>query len=312
MGEFPHISGLIAAPHTPLDSNGEVDERGIDFQIAALAAQGLAGVFVNGTTGEGLSLTSAERRSILEKWCGQAPADLKVIAHVGHHSVADACALSRHAADAGVYGVAVTAPSFLKPETVGDLVDFCAPIAAAAPELPFYYYHFPSLTGVDLPMRKFLEEAGARIPNLAGIKFTHMDLFGFQQCRMVDGGRYDILWGVDEALLGALAVGAIGAVGSTYNYASAIYLQMMEAFAAGEIEEARRCSQASVALVEILVEYGVLASGKALMSLHGVDCGPPRPPVAALSAAGRAELLARVEALGVIQVGSSEKLLAEA
>jgi len=308
MKQFSHITGLIAAPHTPLDSEGEVDEAGLDLQIEALAAQGLAGVFVNGTTGEGLSLTSAERRSIVEKWCGQAPADLKVIVHVGHHSVSEASALSRHAAEAGAYGVATTAPSFVKPETIGDLVDFCAPIAAAAPELPFYYYHFPGLTGVNLPMRKFLEEGGGRIPNLAGIKYTHMDLFGYQQCRIVDGGRFDILWGVDEALLGALAVGAVGAVGSTYNYASAIYLKMMEAFAAGDMQEARRCSQASVALVEILLEYGVLASGKALMSLHGIDCGPPRPPVAALTTAGRAEMLARVEALGVICIIRQKEL----
>lgn len=312
MGNFEHISGLIAAPHTPLNSESEVNEGAIDLQIEFLAAQGLAGVFVNGTTGEGLSLTGAERRSIIEKWCGQAPADLKVIAHVGHHSVSEASALSRHAAEVGAYGVAVTAPSFIKPETVAGLIDFCAPIAAAAPDLPFYYYHFPGLTGVDLSMRKFLEQGGPRIPNLAGIKYTHMDLFGYQQCLMVEGGRFDILWGVDEALLGALAVGAVGAVGSTYNYAAANYLQLMEAFAAGEMQEARRCSQASVALVEILVEYGVLASGKALMSLHGVDCGPPRPPVAALTAAKRDEMLARVEALGVIQVGSSEKQLAEA
>ena len=191
-------------------------------------------------------------------------------------------------------------PSFLKPPGATELAEFCAGIAAAAPQLAFYYYHIPSLSGVNLSMVEFLDAAKDRIPNLAGIKFTHGDLYEYQLCRAAHGGRFDILWGLDEALLGAIAVGAKGAVGSTYNYAAPIYLDMIEAFDRADLETARACSLKAVRLVEILIKFGVLASGKAIMSLHGVDCGPPCPPLAALTPGKRAQLLSEIEALSII------------
>jgi len=301
MPDFQPITGLIAAPHTPFATDGAIDFDMLPRQIEALSRQGLAGVFVNGTTGEGLSLTSAERQQILELWAHRAPAALKVIAHVGHHSVRDATALAAHAAAHGIYGISTMGPSFLKPGNAADLVDFCRPIAAAAPQLAFYYYHIPSLSGVNVSMVEFLELGARVIPNLAGIKFTHADLFEYQRCRASHEGQFDILWGVDEALLGALAVGAAGAVGSTYNYAAPIYLRMIEAFARGDLETARRCSLDAVRLVEILLKFGVLASGKAIMSLHGADCGPPRPPLAPLAAEKKAQLLREIEGLGIVE-----------
>ncbi len=297
---FPQLHGLIAAPHTPFTACGDVGFDILPGQIDVLSRQGLSGVFVNGTTGEGLSLTTSERQKILARWTELAPPELKVIAHVGHHSIRDAIELARHASASGAYGISTMGPSFLKPGSADALVEFCAPIAAAAPELAFYYYHIPSLSGVNLPMIDFLAAAEGAIPNLAGIKFTHGDLFDYQRCRAYHGGRYDILWGLDEALLGALAVGATGAVGSTYNYAAPIYLKMIEAFDRGDLEAARRCSRSAVRLVEILLKFGVLASGKAIMSLHGVDCGTPRPPVSPLTPDGRAQLLRDIEALGII------------
>lgn len=300
MPKFAPIRGLIAAPHTPFTPDGDVDFERIPDQIRILSKQGLAGVFVNGTTGEGLSLTSAERQSILELWTGLAPARLKVIVHVGHHSQREAAALAEHAAAHGAYGISAMGPSFLKPPGAYELAEFCHAIAAAAPQLAFYYYHIPSLSGVNLPMVDFLSAAKDRIPNLAGIKFTHGDLFEYQRCRAADDGSFDILWGLDEALLGALAVGASGAVGSTYNYAAPTYLRMIEAFNRGDHETARRCSLDAVRLVEVLIKFGVLASGKAIMSMHGVDCGPPRSPLAPLTADERAQLLREIVALEII------------
>ena len=299
MSRFPHVTGLIAAPHTPLTTEGAVDFDVLPRQIDALSKQGLSGVFVNGTTGEGLSLASSERKQILGRWMELAPSTLRIIAHVGHHSIAEATELARHAASSGVYGISTMGPSFFKPACAEQLVDFCKPIAAAAPEVAFYYYHIPSMSGVTVPMPEFLKLAASEIPNLAGIKYTHSDLFEFQQCRAAQDGKFDILWGVDEALLGALAVGATGAVGSTYNYAAPIYLRMIEAFGRGDLPTARECSLSSVQLVELLIKYGVLAAGKALMSLHGADCGPPRPPLAPLSAEDKQSLLKEASALGI-------------
>ena len=300
MPSFPHIEGLIAAPHTPFAADGSVEYETVIRQVGFLSTQGLSGVFVNGTTGEGLSLTSAERRRILETWIEHAPEDLRVIAHVGHHSVREAAALASHAAATGAYGISTMGPSFLKPASTTDLVRFCKPIADTAGDLPFYYYHIPGLSGVNVPMPEFLELGARSIGNLAGIKYTHGDLFEYQRCRAVCDGMFDMLWGVDEILLGALAVGAVGAVGSTYNYAAPIYLEMIERFAAGDLDTARSRSREAVRLVETLIEFDVLAAGKTIMSLHGIDCGSPRPPVVPLSAQCRDDLLSTITSLGLI------------
>jgi len=304
MEVFPHITGLIAAPHTPINEAAAVCFETMNRQIAALSAQGLSGVFLNGTTGEGLSLPDKTRQDILTHWQKFAPPELPVIAHVGHHSQEVAVMLARHAGGIGACGTAVMAPSFLKPGSIEDLVSFCRPIAAAAPDIPFYFYHIPSLSGVNLSMRDFLEVAADRIPNLAGIKFTHGDLMEYQRCQNFENGRFDILWGVDEWLLGALAIGAKGAVGSTYNYAASIYHEMIAAFERHDLDTARSCANRSVKLVELLIEYGVLASGKALMALHGADCGAPLPPLRPLTPDKKAELLEAAAKLNFVETAT--------
>lgn len=292
-----------------MNSTGEVQLDLIAKQADALIRQGVQGVYICGTTGEGMLLTSDERRAVAEKWVAAAGSDLRVIVHVGHTSLREAQALAAHSEEIGAWASSAVAPSYFKPDSVASLVDCMAQIAAAAPTLPFYFYHSPGLTGVDLSPLSFLAEADGRIPNLAGIKFNDGNLFEYQRCLAFRDGHYDIPFGVDEALLGGLAVGAKGAVGSTYNYAAGIYLEMIDAFAAGDLLTARARAADSVNLVEMLLRYGVLAAGKALMGLHGADCGPPRKPLAPLTEQNKTALLAEAEASGWIRLEQGEKLV---
>ena len=298
MIDHQRLHGLIAAPHTPFDATGAVALDVIEQQAAVLSAQGVAGVFVCGTTGEGVSMTNAERRAVVERWCTAAGDELKVIAHVGHTALEDACALARHAEKMGAWAVSSVAPFYFKPFTARDLVDYCAAVAGTVPQLPFYYYHSPGMTGVNVSPVAFLDE-GRRIANLAGIKFNDGDLFEYQRCLAYQNGCFDLPFGVDEALIGGLAAGATSAVGSTYNYAAPIYLEMMEAIADGDLATAQACSRKAVAVVELLVKFGAVAAGKALMSLHGVECGAPRPPIRPLTAESRARLLEEAQCLGI-------------
>jgi N-acetylneuraminate lyase len=299
MDNHDRLEGLIAAPHTPLSADNRVAFDQIDLQAEVLVAQGVSGVFVCGTTGEGPSLTTAERKSIAERWVRAAAGRLKVVIHVGHNALGEACELAAHAEKVGASATSSVGPNYFKPRDAEELTSFCAPLAAAAPGIPYYFYHSPGMTGVTVPMKPFLALAGGRIPNLAGIKFNHGDLFEYQQCLHFEGGRFDVPFGVDEALLAGVAVGAKGAVGSTYNYAAPLYLAMIAAFNRNDHATARQLAKTSLSLVEALIEFGVVASGKALMSLHGVECGAPRPPISPLSAAGRARLFERVRGLGL-------------
>jgi len=294
------FSGLIAAPFTPLRENGDLNLAMIEPLADRLVRDGVSGAFVCGTTGESLSLTVDERMAVAETWRRVAGGRLKVIVHVGHPCQRDAAALARHAAGIGADAVAAMGPSFFRPAGVSDLVDWCAGVAAAAPELPFYYYHIPSMTGLAFSMADFLEAAKERIPNLVGIKFTGENLMDFAACLGADGGRYNMLFGRDEMLLSALATGAHGAVGSTYNFAAPIYHEVIRAFQAGDMAAARAAQDKSVQLVRTFQPYGGLAAQKAIMKWMGIDCGPVRPPLADLSEEAQRELRRKIEALGIL------------
>jgi len=157
------------------------------------------------------------------------------------------------------------------------------------------------LTGVNLSMVEFLRKGRLRIPSLAGIKFTSTNLMSLQECLEAEDGSFNILYGTDEALLAALALGVPGAVGSTYNYAAPLYSRMIAAYQAGDRVAAQALQMKSVRLVQVLVQYGVLPAGKALMRLCGVDCGPTRPPVRCLTEEQRASLFKQVDALAVME-----------
>jgi N-acetylneuraminate lyase len=273
------LTGLVAATHTPFHPDGSLNLGIVERQADHLVANGVRRVFVGGTTGESSSLALEERRALAERWRDVTRGvPLDVIVHVGGNCLGDARGLAAHAQALGTHAIGALAPSYFKPATVAGLVDCMAEIAAAAPDLPFYYYELPALTGITLSPSAFLEHAAGRIPNLAGIKFSSSDLMEYQLCRAAGGGRFDLPFGVDEMLLGALAVGATGAVGSSFNFAAPVYHRLIAAFERGDLEAARSEQLRSARLVRLLASRGYMASAKATMTLLGVDVGPPRLP----------------------------------
>lgn len=294
------IEGLVAAPFTPMRADGSLWLDQVGPYAAFLARNGVVGAFVAGTTGEGLSLTLAERLALAERWVKDAPPGLRVIVHAGENSVESCRQLAAHAQRIGAAAVAMLPPTFFKPTRLGALVDFCRAVAAAAPELPFYYYHIPVLSGVTFAMRDFLRVAAPRIPNLAGVKFTCEDLMDFAQCSELDGGRFDMLFGRDEILLCGLSLGAVGAIGTSYSFAAPLYTRLMAAFRRGDLAAARALQLQAQQMFLSLWATGVppLVAVKAIMARVGVDCGPPRLPFAAPSAAECAQLIAVLDRIG--------------
>jgi N-acetylneuraminate lyase len=271
----------------------------VAVQAAFLAANGIRAVFVTGTTGECHSLTCNERLALFDAWAAAGPAHgLTVIGHVGGNSIEDARTLARCARDRQFSAISTLPPSYFKPATLADLIDWCAAIAAEAPDLPFYYYDIPSMSGVSFPIERLLVEAPARIPNFAGAKFTNLDLVSYRRCLDVAGDRFDLPWGTDEALLAALATGARGAVGSTYNWAPRLYVSLIDAFTRGDLEEARRLQSISIAMIDAIAATGFMGTAKALMCRLGVPVGPARSPLTNPSPAGMEALLSRLDDLG--------------
>lgn len=275
------IEGLIAAPFVPLNGDGEVNDDQIPAYYDLLVKNGVVGAFINGSTGEGVSLTQKEKTKVTAAWTSRNKQKkaLQVINLVGGTSYSECAENAQISAELGVDAIAILAPYYFKPANAGQLVEFCAKIAGTVPELPVYFYHIPVLTGCFVPMIDFLKEAVKAIPNLAGIKYTHEDFMDFLSCIHFENGRYDMLWGRDENLLSALILGAKGGVGSTYNYAAPLYLKLISAFDEGNLQEARKLQQLSIDMIRLLGKYGGIATGKAFMRYIGLECGEFRLPV---------------------------------
>ncbi|XP_019677316.2 N-acetylneuraminate lyase isoform X2 [Felis catus] len=265
------LQGLVAATITPMTEHGEINFSVIGQYVDYLVEeQGVKNIFVNGTTGEGLSLSVSERRQVAEEWMTKGRNKLdQVVIHVGALSLKESQELARHAAEIGADGIAVIAPFFLKP---WDKV--------RAEEL---------LDGIQ-----------EKIPTFQGLKFSDTDLLDFGQC--VDQNRerqFAFLFGVDEQLLSALVMGATGAVGSTYNYLGKKTNQMLEAFERKDFSSALNhqfCIQRFINFV-LKLGFGV-SQTKAIMTLvSGIPMGPPRPPLQRASREFIDEAKARLESL---------------
>ena len=287
------LTGLIAAPYTPFDRHGDVNLPVIREQADLLVKSRVRGAYVSGTTGEGVSCTVAERKAVMDEWVRRGRGRLLIIVHVGALSVRDSQDLAAHAQHIGADAISIIPPNYFKPASIEALVAHINAVVSAAPRLPFYYYH-TTMSGVDLPMARFLEAADGKIPTLAGIKFNSPDLYEYQNCLRACGGRYDIAWGVDEFLAGAIALGAKSAVGSTYNYAAPLYYRIWKDVDAGRLAAAQAGMAKVCRIVDILGQYGGIAAGKAMMALHGIDVGDPRPPLRALPVGEKADIVRRL------------------
>lgn len=293
------LHGLVAATHTPFHADGSLNLAIVEKQAALMLKWEVGAVFIGGTTGESSSLTVDERRALAQRWSEVVRGTtLRLVVHVGANCVEDARSLATQAQQLEATAIAALAPSYFKPRDLDTLIATMAPIAAAAPATPFYYYDIPSLTGLSHSMPDFLAQAPARIPTLAGLKFTNPDLMSYQYVLRADGGAWDVPFGVDEHMLGALAMGAKGAVGSGFNFAAPIYQRLLHAFAAGDLATAREEQFRGVQLIKLFVRYGYMAAAKAAMQMLGVEVGPARLPNTPLPADQAAKLRDELETLG--------------
>lgn len=295
------FEGLVAAPFAPMNETGEVMYDRIESYYRMLEKNRVVGAFVNGSTGEGVSLSQQEKMRIVEEWTrvSRERETIKVISLVGGTSYAECIENALHAREQGVYAIALLAPYYFKPGGAVQLAEFVSKVASSVPDLPVYFYHIPVLSGCYVPMFDFLKEAAPYIPNLAGIKYTHEDFMDFLSCMHFMDGKFEMMWGRDENMLSSLILGTRSAVGSTFNYAAPLYYQMLEAFDAGDFATARKLQQQSINMIMLLGKYGGIATGKAYMRYVGFECGEFRSPVRNMSREAYEKFSEDVRSLGM-------------
>ncbi len=278
---------ILNAVFTPMFDDGSVNYAKIPDLFQHSIQTSASGIFLNGTTGECMSLSVNERQTLVEKWIEYRETinrqDFKVVVHVGSCNLFETAQMAEHAESQSVDGIAMVATFYFRPQSVEALVEQCAYVAAAAPQTPFYYYNIPSLTGVDLSLIDFMELASKCIPNFAGLKNSFTDIVDYQHCIHFTKDRYSLYWGTDETFMMLYTAGNRRYVGSTYNYMSAVYHKMLAAYYEGDFQAVTRLQGEADAIYKVLQPFNGIVAGKEIMKFIGVDCGNVRKPLIAIT-----------------------------
>ena len=290
---------ILNAAFTPMHADGSVNYNRVSYLFEHAIRTGADGIFLNGTTGECMSLNLEERCQLVERWTHNRNTSkrsrFKIVAHVGGTNLLEAAQMAEHAQQNGVDGIAMVPTFYFRPRNIAELIAQCSMVAAAAPETPFYYYNIPSLTGVTFPMIQLMEAAVKRIPNFAGLKNSHSDIVDYQHCLHFAGDQYALYWGMDETFLMVHAAGNRRYVGSTYNYMSSIYHKMLHARNSGNDAQAIQLQKEADAIYRVILAFHGVTAGKEIMNFLGADCGPVRMPLQALAEQERETLIAQLK-----------------
>ena len=290
------FAGQWCATVTEFGDDGNATTKNIGRYARHLAAEGCVGVFVCGTSGESMSLNVEERMAQAAAWKSAGDREgLRVIVHVGCDATGDALALARHAGSLGVAGVSCMAPRFFKCASADALADYCAGVAAAAGSTPFLYYHFPMATNVPTPPSAFFKAARAKIPTLAGMKFSDGNMWEYGDCCDADAaGDLAFLPGFEAQTLAYLPYhpqATYGAISLSFSVAAPLHQRVADAHYAGDAAAAHALQAQSRHFFREIGAFGWTQAIKFSLYEKGVFDSPLcRAPSKNLDARQRADL----------------------
>lgn len=285
------LGGIFSALVTPFAADGGLALDLVPALVEHQLAQGLAGFYVGGSTGEAFLQSLEERTAFLRAVAAAAAGRGRLIAHVGAVATADCLTLGRAAIEAG-YDAISAIPPFYYDFSRDELKAHYRRLATELP-VPLVIYNFGGrvgrLTGDDL--LELLDE-----PRIVGVKHTSQDLHLLERFKR-HRPEAVIYNGFDEMCLAGLVMGADGAIGTTYNFMGDLLVRLAAAFAAGRIDVARALQVIANRIIDVLIEVGVFPGTKAILALMGLDAGGCRAPFRVPSEADRAKLAACVDLL---------------
>jgi N-acetylneuraminate lyase len=265
------MRGILPAAVTPLDDAGRFVPAGLERLLERLYDAGVHGVYVCGSTGEGMLQSREQRQAIVDTTMACTPRGRQVIVHVGAASLADALALSAHAAKAGAHAISSLAPTSAQ-FSFGDIWRYYEALARAT-DLPVIVYYFPEVSPAISTADQL--ETLCALPNVIGVKFTDFDLY--RMANLTRPGR-TVFNGRDEVLAAGLLMGADGGIGTFYNLLPELFVQIYTAASAGRWDEARAVQQRVNALIRITVQFPLFPAVKQMLAWSGLDCGDCLPP----------------------------------
>ncbi len=232
------FGSLVTAMVTPFTEDGSLDLDGAVTVARHLAANGTEGLVVAGTTGEGPVLSDDERLDLIEAVA--AAVDLPVIGSSGTNDTAHSVALTAALAGRGAAGVLAVTPYYNRPSPAGIAAHFRA--IAAATRLPVVLYDIPVRTGRRIGSALTVELAN-EVPNIVATKDSTGDPASAAVVVAHSPASFEVYCGDDSLTLPFLSIGAVGLVSVASHWAGPVFADMVSAFGAGRLSEARRCNE---------------------------------------------------------------------
>ena len=281
-----NLGGILPALVTPLNRDRTLNVPALERLLQRVYSAGVDGVYVCGSTGEGLVLPSETRRSIVEIAVSNSPRDKQVIVHIGAWSFDDAQGLARHAAHVGATAISSLPPAGA---SFDEILAYYRDVSAST-DLPFLAYYFPDAAGGPFTYDQLAEICA--IPGIAGLKFTDYDLYILSVLARAGNLVFN---GRDEVLSAGLLMGAHGGIGSTYNLVPEWFVKLYEHARAGRWAEARKVQDRINDVLRVLLSFPFLPAVKRAVNWGGIECGDALRPRIGLTAEQESALRASLE-----------------
>lgn len=272
------INGIFPALITPYKGDGSINEESLRNLVKMNLDKCVKGFYVGGSTAEAFLLTLEERKQILDIVADEAKGKCTLISHIGCISTGQAIELGKHAEKVGVDAIS-SIPPFYYNFSFNEIKSYYYDIVDNV-NLPMFIYNFPAFSGVTLNSTNLKEFICDN--RFLGVKHTSYDLYQLQQMKSLDE-RLIMFNGHDEVFLGGLAMGADGAIGSTYNFMAEKFVKMDELYHANKLEEAQKVQIEANEIIKALIKVGVLPGVKYALELQGIECGGCRKPFKGLT-----------------------------
>ncbi len=271
-------TGIFPALFTPFRADGVIDEHATEALIEMHLRSGVSGFYVGGISGE-VFLMSAEERMLALRLCADIVGGrATLIAQVGDVSEEKALRLAVYARRCCYDAVSAVVPLYYK-FGFENIKEYYHNIAAAA-ELPMFIHYIAAMQSENFNLNQILELV---LPDyIAGIRYTSNDLYIFERIRAAFSNKA-VMFGMDEALMAGLALGADGAIGTAYNFMPDKAVGVMTAIKTRELAEARRLQGEINTVLTCLHEVGLFEGAKALLDMMGLDIGRCRRPFGTVS-----------------------------
>jgi N-acetylneuraminate lyase len=271
-----HLRGVIPALVSPLTESGDPAPSATRRLVRALIEEGAPGLYILGSTGQGIMLPEVARRRITELVVDEVGGKIPVVVHVGAVTTDEGIRLSKHAASVGIAGVSAIAPPI--GGGLPEIVMRHYRDIAAATDVPFVVYHFDGATSMAQGVHAYAE-ALLDIPNIAGIKMTSRDMHAMTSLHALVGDRIEIYSGADELMCQAVMSGAAAAIGTYYNVWLSACTAARKAACEGRVDGAVRFMHAFREAIETTMfdAWGFMRA--ALTLRFEIDVGPALRPL---------------------------------